>query len=664
MPLIETKGAASAQGFGLTLGGAAPVYIEDVFSTWLYTGSGSTQTINNGIDLSTKGGLVWIKDRSSGSADHFWFDTNRGIYKEINSNTTDGEVSAVTSLTAFNTNGFSLGGAIGVNFSADNFASWTFRKQQKFFDVVTYTGNGSNRTISHNLGSVPGCIIVKRTDTTADWQVYHRSLANTEYIVLNSTVQKATGTTRWNSTTPTSTVFSLGTDTSVNANGGTYVAYLFAHDAGGFGLTGTDNVITCGSYTGNGSTTGPVINLGYEPQWLLIKNASDSASWLLFDTMRGIPTGSVDALLLPNTSGAETANSNPNLDITATGFYTNSTSNTINASGNTYIYIAIRRGPMKTPTTGTSVFNPVTYTGTNADNRLVNTSLLTDMTMARIRTLASAGGFYVADRLRGNANLGTAITDAENTDPDSFMTPTSGFGTSFSAMNGFGVGNDPTRQLNGSSTSQLAYAFRRAPGFFDVVCYTGTGANRTVAHNLGVAPELMIVKSRGPSARSWSVYAQPIGASNFLSLQSANATATNTGMWNSTDPTSSVFSLGTATTNQATDTYVAYLFATLAGVSKVGSYTGTGTTQQINCGFTSGARFVLIKRTNTTGDWWVFDTARGIVTGNDPFLRLNTTDEETSADYIDTYSAGFELSSTAPAELNGSGDSFIFLAIA
>jgi hypothetical protein len=111
--------------------------------------------------------------------------------------------------------------------------------------------------------------------------------------------------------------------------------------------------------------------------------------------------------------------------------------------------------------------------------------------------------------------------------------------------------------------------------------------------------------------------------------------------------------------------YITYLFASCSGVSKVGSYTGTGTTLQVNCGFTGGARFVLIKRTDSTGDWYVWDSARGIVAGNDPYLLLNSTAAEvTNTDYVDTYSAGFEISSTAPAAINANGGTYIFLAIA
>jgi len=136
-------------------------------------------------------------------------------------------------------------------------------------------------------------------------------------------------------------------------------------------------------------------------------------------------------------------------------------------------------------------------------------------------------------------------------------------------------------------------------------------------------------------------------------------------MFYNTLPTSSQFYLTDSNrVNGSSGTYVAYLFATLAGVSKVGSYTGTGTTKQIDCGFTGGARFVLIKRTDSTGDWYVWDSARGIVAGNDPYLLMNSTAAEvTNTDYIDTYSAGFEISSTAPAAINASGGSFIFFAV-
>jgi len=648
MPLVQTRGAASAQGFG-EFAQAATVanYIEEVFSTFLYTGTGAALTITNNIDLSTKGGLVWIKDRTNAGNFHVLTDTVRGTNSQLRSNATDAADTEANRLTAFSSSGFSIGASSYVNTSAANIVSWTFRKQPKFFDIQTWTGSGANRTISHSLGSVPACIIVKRTDTTAAWAVYHRSLANTQYLVLNTTAAAATGATWWNSTTPTSSVFSLGTDATVNASAGTYVAYIFAHDAGGFGLTGTDNVISCGSFTTNGSGVATV-NLGYEPQFVLFKR-TDSAghSWEIIDTMRGFSinsdgtTGNVKRLSA-NSSGAETTSSAFEMYLTSTGFATNQYF--YNA---TYIYIAIRRGPMKVPTTGTSVFATTTFTGADA----IQTSNFPVDFLIEGQNLAGTIQWYWMDRLRGTD------TYLESNSTNAQQAQSGGIFTSNTQVKASDDGNSYKRSYE---------MFRRAPSFFDEVCYTGTGtAGQTFAHNLGVVPELMIVKQRN-TARAWIAYSATLGNNKYLVLNSTAAEGSGTTTWNDTSPTASVFSLGSsAALNQSGGTFVNYLFATCAGVSKVGSYTGTATTKQIDCGFTAGARFVLIKRTDSTGDWYVWDTARGIVSGNDPYLLLNTTDAEvTSTDYIDTYSAGFEISSTAPAAINANGGTYIFLAIA
>jgi len=231
-------------------------------------------------------------------------------------------------------------------------------------------------------------------------------------------------------------------------------------------------------------------------------------------------------------------------------------------------------------------------------------------------------------------------------------------------MDGVKVGTTGNTS-NDTGNTYINYLFDRAPGFMDVVCYTGTGANTTFNHNLGVVPEMIIVKDRS-NARAWAVYSSALGNTKYLFLNATDAEATASSVWNNTTPTSSVFTVGTAAfINNSTETYVAYLFATLAGISKVGSYTGTGTTQVINCGFTAGSRFVMIKRTDSTGDWYYWDSARGIVAGNDPYLLMNSAAAEvTSTDYIDTANSGFEISSTAPAAINANGGTFIFYAIA
>jgi hypothetical protein len=637
-----------------------PVYIEDTFSTYLYTGNGSTQTITNGINLRGKGGLVWLK-RRNGTANNQLFDTARGAGVDLSSNSTSQALGG-GGLSSFLSNGFSLNSFVPTNGSGSTFASWTFRKQPKFFDVVTYTGNGANRTIAHSLGSVPGCIIVKRTNTTGDWQVYHRAntaAPETDYLVLNSTAATVDSDTRWNDTLPTSTVFSLGTEAAVNASGGTYVAYLFAHDAGGFGDIGTDNVISCGSYTGNGSATGPVVTLGYEPQWLLVKRTDSTGDWNLIDNLRGFVVGGTDAELNPNLTIAESTGTF--VTPTATGFQLNTTAAGYNASGGDYIYIAIRRGPMRTPTSGTSVYNAVNRTGTGA-NATVNAGLTVDLSITARNTNANGNANIVFDRMRGANNyLLTTQTSAQSTGGVTDLL------TSFANQTGVELGADASYGYINSAPSGnwINWYFRRAPGFFDVVCYTGTGANTTQTHNLGVVPELMIVKGRS-SAAAWQAYSSALANTEYLVLNTTAAKAIGATRWNSTTPTSSVFSLGTAgEVNTSAATYVAYLFATLAGVSKVGSYTGTGATQTVNCGFATSARFLLIKRTDSTGDWLVWDTVRGISSLNDPYLRLNSPVQPvTNTDWVDPAATGFELSNAVGNLANTSGGSYIFLAIA
>ena len=668
MPTVITKGAKTAQGYGFAAQAAAAVtypYIEDVFSTYLYTATGSAQTITNGIDLAGKGGMVWVADRTVASASHHNLvtDTERGRASVITTNTTDQAFSSIAGrdFVSFNSDGFSVGTPYNFNYvySSSNYVSWTFRKQAKFFDVVTYTGTGSNTTIAHALGSVPGCIIVKRTDTTSDWQVYHSGLTSAAYsIQLNLTNAQASAPTIWNSTTPTSSVFSVGTDATVNASGGTYVAYLFASNAGGFGSAGTDNVITCGSFTTNGSGNATV-NLGYEPQYVMFKRTDGVGDWYTVDTMRGFtndPTVSNQAFLYPNKSNAESIGSG--IGVLSTGF------NLAWFASQSYIYIAIRRGPMKTPTTGTSVFEPATRTGTGAITTVTTSISPVDMMWVADRSGTLGGGPNDFDRLRGaNRLLVTSTAAAEVTTTDTL--------TSFAVQNGYTLGADAGGYaVNYSGYSFINWNFKRAPGFFDEVCYTGTGTYPfTINHNLGVVPELMIFKTRSTTGY-WYTYAKPLTSpnanwyQNYMSLNVTTASNSDTTSF-TTAPTSTTITAASYFAASGT-TYVAYLFATVAGVSKVGTYTGNGTTQTINCGFgAGGVRFVLIKRTDSTGGWYVYDTARGMTTLTDPYLFLNSTAAEVATlGSVTTVSTGFALNSAILAAINVSGGSYIFLAIA
>jgi hypothetical protein len=316
------------------------------------------------------------------------------------------------------------------------------------------------------------------------------------------------------------------------------------------------------------------------------------------------------------------------------------------------------------------VFSPIARNGTGAV-ATVTTTNLPDSIWSMNRSGATGYPAFFYDRLRGANtflidNTSEEIYDAANSTRFSV--------TAFNNLSyALGIDGNYTG-INGLTSGYANWILSRAPSFFDEVCYTGNSAQTAYNHNLGVAPELVIVKVRNASGESWPVWciygtqqnswATILNGTNPYQNRGAN-------LWGTTPTaapsmTSTTFRLGNNdAVNVSGNTYVAYLFATCAGVSKVGSYTGTGTTLQVNCGFTAGSRFVLIKRTDSTGDWYVWDSARGIVAGDDPYLLLNSSAAEvTNTDYVDTYNAGFEISSTAPAAINANGGTYIFLAIA
>jgi len=628
--------------------GGEKVYVDDVFSTFLYTGTGSARSINNGIDLAGEGGLVWIKDRDN-SNDHALYDSERNLSYGLRTNSSSNLSADATQVTSLNNNGFSLG--TGYNLFATNqnnadYVSWTFRKAPGFFDVVTYTGTGSARTVAHSLGSVPGMILVKRTDTTENWHVYHRSTGATKYLILDATNAEATGSSVWNDTTPTSTNFTVGTNGAVNGSGGTYVAYIFAHDDAQFGTDGDQSIIKCGSYTGSGSPN-KHIELGFEPQFVMFKNTTNSSDWFMMDIMRGFTVdGVADNYIFANKIDAEDVS--PFINPTQTGFNFSSTGAGSNESGSTYIYMAIRR-PHKPPEAATEAFF-VTTTANDDYTNLLTSGFPVDLVFQKN---AGGGGFgtYNYSRLAGSSQyLNFAATAAEGGGRSTVMDSN----TQFSGFAGTG----------GNNGLQSFYALKRAPGFFDVVAYTGNLSTNNVSHNLEAVPELIIVKRRD-TADEWPVYIASSDNRRYLTLNTATAGGNSNDYWDSTAPTSTQFTLGARQeTNGNGSTYIAYLFATLPGISKVGSYTGTGSDMNIDCGFTNGARFVLIKRTNSTADWFLYDTTRGIGTGNDPYHKLNLGEAEvTNTDYIDPLNAGF-IANNNSADINASGGTYLFLAIA
>ena len=328
-----------------------------VMDATLYTGTGSAQSITNAASF--KPDLVWQKSRSNAYS-HGLNDSNRGAGKFLYPNLTDAEGNYPTDFSSFNSNGFSLGTGTGpiTNASGGTYVAWQWQAGQGStssntsgtitsnvsvnttagFSVVTYTGTGSNATVGHGLGVAPSMVIVKQRNTTGAWLVGHANMTNwTYYLLLNQTVAQAVNTAVWNSTAPTSTVFSLGTDTNVNTNTGTYVAYCWAEIAGFSKFT---------SYVGNGSTDGPFVFLGFRPKFILIKNTTTAGySWQILDTARNT-YNVMNAQLFPNSSAAEDT-TNVLVDYLSNGFKLRNGDGAQNLNSNTYIVAAWAENPFK-----------------------------------------------------------------------------------------------------------------------------------------------------------------------------------------------------------------------------------------------------------------------------------------------------------------------------
>tara|TARA_R100000278_G_scaffold94820_2_gene72393 strand:+ start:908 stop:2950 length:2043 start_codon:yes stop_codon:yes gene_type:complete len=672
------QAAASSSG-----GVATGLDVTDVFSCYLYYGNDTTQTIVNNIDFSTHKGLVWIKNRgftrngSTGAAvSHMLVDTVRGASYRILSNTNNGNVSTSTYFSSFNSNGFTVeqnasayatsGGAEG----GYRYVSWSFRRAPKFFDIQTYTGNGSSQQISHNLGSVPGSIFVKRVDqgSSVDWVVYHRennlgSNPQDYALALNNSSGRQSGSF-WGGVAPTDGYFTVGGDNAVNNNGDTYIAYLFAHNNndGGFGPNGDQDIIKCGSYAGNGSNDGTSVNLGFEPQWILIKRSGSgptyTGDWMMFDNMRGVSNKLNDAVLRANTPNAEIGNLKY-IRFTPTGFTLESSAQDVNSqvTGANYVYIAIRRGPLSPPTTASSVFT-IDQGDSTSQNPQYISNFTVDMAFDRDVNSGSVltyGYNRLGARVLEGVYLPTNESSAEAAE-SSFL---------FDYMNGW--------YSNQQNNNYYSWMWKRAPKFFDVVTYVGTGSATTVAHNLEVVPEMMWLRRR--AGADWIVYHKDIGNNKYIVLNQANFPVSSSTYFNNTTPSATTLTVGTNTSvNQFNQDYIGLLFATRAGISKVGSYTGDGSVvgQTIDCGFSNGAKFVLIKAygdNSNDAHWYVFDSVRGITTpGPDPWIELDTDFAQQSVgNAIKPNNSGFVVSyssSSNVATVNVVGETYIFYAVA
>jgi len=335
------------------------------FAATTYTGTNANQNILNSNNTTTgisfQPDFVWIKDRTNAYASNL-VDSIRGSHGVLISSSTAVESTSTgtTGVLSFNSNGFSLGldtstsGATNTN--TDAFVAWQWKaggtsssntngsitstvsvNATAGFSVVTYTGTGAVGTVGHGLGVAPSMIIAKRRSTTGNWPVYHISVGNNQGCFLNLTNAVNSQPNFWNSTTPTSSVFTVGTDTETNASGTTLVAYCWAQIPG---------YSKFGSYTGNGSTDGPFVYCGFRPRFLVIKRTDTAGGWYTYDSSRS--TYNLNATVLqPNLSDAEGTFTNNSYDFLSNGFKNRGSGGDNNASGGTYIYMAFAENPFK-----------------------------------------------------------------------------------------------------------------------------------------------------------------------------------------------------------------------------------------------------------------------------------------------------------------------------
>ena len=634
------------QGLWPTAGVANPsTQIENIFSTDTFFDSNNAaddagRTITNGINLSGEGGLVWVKSRTS-AQDHSLTDTVRGASVRLSTNTTGANAtgSKYDRVDQFNSNGFRYPNGFA---AAQDYVAWTFRKAPNFFDIVSWSGNATaGRQISHSLGSLPGMIIVKNLTVAGNgWYIYHRSTGKAKYLLF-TTDGELSSTTEWNNTDPTTTHFTVGSGGGVNGNGSNYVAYLFGHD------TSSDGMIQCGTYSGNGSTTGPTVNLGFEPQWVMVKQTNAIGQWWnIIDFIRGFTTFSGSQTLGANDDDAEYVNANlgsstPILSPTPTGFQVRSAQAATNqGGGGTYIYVAIRRAPMATQTVASNVFE-VSSSGSSSPPPRFNASFPVGMALHKIIDQTTNWNLFARE-------FATDMLEVDTTNSLNTSYPND----TFDFTNGY---NDQTTV----DVDDISWMWRKAKGYFDVRVYDGTGSVTTHAHNLGVVPDMIWIKlldSTGGFTRGWvvtSLHLPNATATNDTTLYlNTNAAEVDEAIMNDTGPTSSVFSVSAdAHVNNSTSRYVAFLFANLDGVSKIGTVSHTnGSATAVDCGFTTGTQFLLLKRTDSVGDWEIFDPESNLLNGNYKQV-LNSTAAQTTQNTIDTGGSspanGFQIASGA-----------------
>ena len=325
----------------------------DYFNTKLYTGNATDNTAITGVGHQPS--FLWGKNMTDNGTNWYLIDAVRGVTKEINSNNTDAEGTDATLIKSFNADGFTLGDG-SLNQSGKEFISWNWKANNQGssntdgtinttytsanttsgFSIIKYTGTGSNATIGHGLGVAPKMVMIKETSASSDWVVGHDGMGGWNYVMnLNSNSARANQSAQFQSTAPSSSVITLGTEAQVNGSGDTFICYAFAEKTG---------FSKFGSYVGNGNADGTFIYTGFKPGFVLIKEATGSVEhWYLFDSKRDGFNGSNPEI---NADLSNTESAGSRIDILSNGFKPRQNNTSVNNGNSTYIYMAFAEEPL------------------------------------------------------------------------------------------------------------------------------------------------------------------------------------------------------------------------------------------------------------------------------------------------------------------------------
>jgi len=667
---------SASRSFSITVQNDGP---SNHFNTVLYTGNDTNTSYTRNITgVGFQPDLVWIKSRDTTGFEHALFDSVRGAgaSKILSSDTTGAQGwTSGAPMSAFITDGFSIQPRSPwnsnnlINKNGDDFVAWNFKaggaavantdgtinsqvsaNNTLGFSIVSFTGTSSNVSVGHGLDAAPELFIIK-TLSTDNWWAYTTAIDGTmDYLVLNSTVAAGNGT----QSLPTSSVFYQN---QTNAS----IAYCFTSKPG---------FSKVGSYTGNGSANGPMVQTGFEPAFVMLKGAvtSNATNWWIFDNKRN-PTNPLGKGLIANLSAAEQAQGTY-LDFYSNGFAILSGNGEFNNTGDTYIYLAFAAdGSTATPSLANS-FAPEIYTGNGGTQAITGTGFKPDLTWVKSRNInydhqlhdsVRGAGYGLISNNTGAQTFYNTITSFDSNgftvDANSYI-GTNASGKTFVSWN-WKAGGTPSINTDGTITSIVSA--NQAAGF-SIVKYTGNNtAGATVAHGMDAVPELIIWKSL-TSVSGWKVYCNQFTSptTQIVELQASAAVSTNTVFINGTAPSTSLITLGAyGDTNASGQDIVTYCFTSISGYSKVGTYSGTASANSITTGFEPG--FIMIKRTDSAGNWVIMDSARGM--GSNAYALLpNLTDSESGGWNTAFTATGFTISS-AEAWINASGGTYIYLAI-